>query len=123
MDVIPPSQSRDDVVRVALALVRPTMVLARPILDREGRVAVGSGTALGPRVVQVLRRLAIQSVPVVANDEVADWERLPDAADARADLATRFAREPETEPMRTLRGAVERCFERRARDADGAAGE
>jgi hypothetical protein len=108
---------------VSVALVRPTMILARPILDRDGRVAVGSGTTLGPRVVQVLRRLAIQSVAVVATEDVAEWECLPDAAGARAELAARFAREPETEPMKTLHGAVERCLERRARDAGGAAGD
>ena len=58
--------SRSGVVRVPTTLLRSTMVLARPILDRDGRIAIGTGTALGPRVVQVLRRLAIQSVPVVA---------------------------------------------------------
>jgi hypothetical protein len=121
MDATPP-QAREGIVRVSLALARPTMVLARPILDRDGRVAVGSGTTLGPRVVQVLRRLAIQSVPVVASDDVAEWERLPDGAGARAELAARFAREPETESMKALHDAVLRCFERRARDASGAAG-
>jgi hypothetical protein len=117
MDASPP-RARDGVVRVPLALVRPTMTLARPVLDREGRVAAGSGTALGERVVQVLRRLAIQSVPVVANDDLAEWERLPDAAAARSEIAARFEREPESEPMKVLRGAVERCFERRARGAE-----
>lgn len=119
---MPSSQARDGVVRVPLALARPTMVLARPILDREGRVAVGSGTALGPRVVQVLRRLAIQSVAVVATDDVAEWECLPDAARAHATVEARFARETLTEPMRELREAVERCFERRARGVSEASG-
>lgn len=110
----PPAGSRPAAVRVSLTLARPTMVLARPILDRDGRVAVGAGTALGPRVVQILRRLAIQSVPVVASDEISSWERIPEEHQIDAALAERFAREPQTLPMVALREAVRRCFERRA---------
>ena len=110
-------------VRVPLALARPEMVLARPILDREGRVAIGAGTALGPRVVQVLRRLAIQSVAVVGNEEIAPWEQAPDAEDARRTIEARFAREPASEPMEVLRDAVVRRSERRSRElGDGAGG-
>jgi hypothetical protein len=103
-------------IRVPLTLVRPTMVLARPVLDREGRVAVGTGTVLGPRVVQILRRLAIQSVPVVPGDEIASWERIPEEHQVEAVVAERFGREPATPPMAMLREAVLRCFERRARE-------
>lgn len=102
--------------RVPLALARAEMVLARPILDRDGRVAIGAGTALGPRVVQVLRRLAIQSVTVVASAELASWEQAPDPAEERAAIGARFAREAESEPMRLLRDAVLRRSERRSRE-------
>jgi hypothetical protein len=108
-----PAGARPAAVRVSLTLARPNMVLARPILDRDGRVAVGAGTALGPRVVQILRRLAIQSVPVVASDEISAWERIPEDHQIDAALAERFAREPQTLPMVALREAVRRCLERR----------
>jgi hypothetical protein len=101
-------------VRVALALARPAMVLARPVVDRDGRVVVGAGTALGPRAVQLLRRLAIQSVTVVADDDIAPWEREAEPAAARAEIAARFAREPASRAMDVLRDAVLRRTARRA---------
>lgn len=106
--------SRQVAVRVPLALARPEMVLARPILDREGRVAVGAGTALGPRAVQVLRRLAIQSVAVVGSEEIAPWEQAPEAEEARRAIEARFAREPASGPMELLRDAVVRRSQRRS---------
>src|SRR5258705_288097 len=57
------------------------MRLARPIADADGRLIAGTGTQLSPSVVRALRKLAIQTVPVVESDDVASWVRTRPLAD------------------------------------------
>jgi hypothetical protein len=119
--------------RVALEFAKPTMRLARPIFDADGRLVAGVGTQLGPRVVTVLRTMAVQSVPVVEGD-AEPWEVVAPLADELAALDARFAGTPSTPPLAAVHDAIVRRLAGRAarfaaehppdgdRDATGAAG-
>ena len=109
-------------VRVPLTFVRPTMRLAHPIQDGEGRLVAGVGTQLNDRVVAHLRKLAIQAVAVTSAEDLPEWEILQPLAEALADLDARFATHPETPERGQLHAAVVRYFTRRARLRDEESG-
>ena len=102
-------------VRVPLTFVRPTMRLAHPIQDAEGRLVAGVGTQLSDRVVGHLRKLAIQAVAVTSAEDLPNWEIVQPLAEALAHLDARFATHPETAERSQLHAAVVRHFTRRAR--------
>jgi len=80
--------------RVPLEFVNETMRLAHPISDAEGRLVAGVGSAVTATVVRALRRLAIQTVLVVDNEEVASWERAQALDERLRELERRLDREP-----------------------------
>lgn len=100
-------------VRVPLAFVRPEMRLARPVCDADGRLIVGAGTALDPRVVQALRRLAVQSVVVTGATELAGWETLPPIDHQLQALHRRLLGTERSDALQTLAAAVARYLGRR----------
>ena len=99
--------------RVPLAFVRPEMRLARPVCDADGRLIVGAGTALDPRVVQALRRLAIQTVVVTGAIELAGWETLPPLDDQLQALHRRLLGTERSDALQVLAAAVARYLGRR----------
>lgn len=101
-------------VRVHLRFVKPTMRLARPIVDAEGKLIAGQGTLLGDRVVRVLRNMAVQSVLVLDTDEVRSWETIRPLEEELRALDERIGPEVTNEPLRELRAAIERHLTRRA---------
>lgn len=100
--------------RIPLQYARPSLRLARPVLDAEGRLVAGVGTTLSDRMVRILRRMALQSVVVADCPEIAEWERVRPLAEEIGDLDARFAAEPPGAPMQQLREAIARYLDRRA---------
>ncbi len=82
------------------------MRLARPIADTDGRLIAGTGTQLSPNVVRALRKLAIQTVPVVESDDVAAWARAKPLAEELRELDERFARTAANAATTALRTAL-----------------
>ena len=101
-------------VRIHLQFATPQMRLARPISDASGRLIAGIGTMLSPGVVRVLRHMAVQSVLVEDDSELASWERVRTAEEEHAVLAARFAREAVTPPLAEIQAAIARHIDRRA---------
>lgn len=100
--------------RIHLQFATPTMRLARPISDANGRLVAGIGTLLSPGVVRVLRHMAVQSVLVEDAGDVASWEQVRTPAEEHLALAARFAKEPVTPPLAEIQAAIGRRIERRA---------
>ncbi len=82
------------------------MRLARPIADTDGRLIAGTGTQLSPNVVRALRKLAIQTVPIIESDEVAAWARAKPLAAELRELDERFARTAANAATAALRTAL-----------------
>ena len=101
-------------VRVPLQFAKPTMRLARPICDADGKLVAGAGTALGEHVVRTLRKMAVQTVLVRESEEVASWERTKPLSDDLLALERRLDREPASEPLTALRAAITRHLCKRA---------
>lgn len=101
-------------IRVPLEFVNPRMRLAHPIADADGRLVAGVGTHLAPSIARALRKLAIQTVLIVDDDDIASWERTKDLGEQLAELEARFDREPESEAMTALRSAITRHLCKRA---------
>jgi len=103
-------------VRVPLEFVKPTMQLAGPIVDAEGRLLAGKGTKLSERVVGSLRKLAMQTVLVDDTSELQPWETVQSLdAELRA-LDTRFREGldvSESPELTMLHQAIARYVERR----------
>jgi len=91
------------------------MRLARPLFDRDGLLIAGSGTKLGESLLRVLRKLAVQSVPVVDTDDLASWETIRPLEQELDDLRRRFRSEAASDALVLLREAAVRHLERRAR--------
>ena len=100
-------------VRVHLSAVRPTMRLARAVLDPDGRVVAGAGTLLREGQVRVLRRMALQSL-LVEDAEVASWEAVRPLADELVDLDGRFGMLAADDPLANLKAAIARRLAARA---------
>ena len=100
--------------RIHLQFATPTMRLARPISDANGRLVAGLGTLLSPGVVRVLRHMAVQSVMVEDAGLVAPWEQVRTPAEEQCALARRFAKEAMTPPLAEIQAAIGRLIERRA---------
>ena len=90
------------------------MRLARPLFDRDGLLIAGSGTKLSESLLRVLRKLAVQSVPVVDTDDLASWETIRPLEQELDDLRQRFRREAASDALVLLREAAVRHLERRA---------
>jgi HD-like signal output (HDOD) protein len=101
-------------VRILLQSAKPTMRLARPILDSEGRLLAGAGTQLNDAVARVLRRMAMQSVVVTDADGVPSWDTVRPLAEELAELEKRFGSTRPTGPLAELQAAIGRHFARRA---------
>jgi hexokinase len=101
-------------VRVPLQFVKPSMRLARPINDAEGRLVAGAGTQLGERVVKVLRAMAVQSVLVTEAGDLPSWETVKPLAEELRELDARFGGVPAPGPLRDLHAAIARLLGRRA---------
>lgn len=100
-------------VRVPLEFAKPTMRLAKPVCDASGRVMAGSGSALTPSIVRLLRRLAIQTVVVESRDDVAGWESIRSLDEERARLDARLVATDPDSPGALLRDALQRRLIRR----------
>ena len=107
--------------RIHLQFATPTMRLARPIIDANGRLVAGIGTLLSPGVVRVLRHMAVQSVLVEDAGSVAAWEEVRTPAEEQRVLAARFARETVTPPLAEIQAAIARLIDRRAATSAAAA--
>jgi len=90
------------------------MRLARPLFDRDGLLIAGSGTKLSESLLRVLRKLAVQSVPVVDTDDLASWETIRPLEQELDDLRQRFRREAASDALVLLREAAVRHLARRA---------
>jgi hypothetical protein len=100
-------------IRVPLEFAKPTMRLAKPVCDAGGRVMAGSGSALTPSIVRLLRRLAIQTVVVESHDDVAGWESIRSLEEETARLGERLGPVAAGSPRDVLRAALERRLARR----------
>jgi hypothetical protein len=100
--------------RIHLQFATPTMRLARPIIDANGRLVAGIGTMLSAGVVRVLRHMAVQSVLIEDAGTVAAWEQVRSPAEEHLALAARFAGETVTPPLAEIREAIARLIDRRA---------
>lgn len=100
--------------RIHLQFATPTMRLARPISDANGRLVAGIGTLLSPGVVRVLRHMAVQSVLVDDVGDVPVWEQVRTPAEEQLALANRFAGESLTPPLQEIQAAIVRYIDRRA---------
>jgi hypothetical protein len=101
-------------VRVLLEFAKPTMRLARPIFDGDGKLIAGSGTLLSERMVQLLRRLALQTVVVEDADDLNEWETVTAVEADLAGLEQRFRRESPAPPLRAIYEAISRRLVKRA---------
>ncbi len=101
-------------VRVPLEFLKPTMRLARPISDAQGRLVASTGTQLSDSVVRLLRQAAVQSVLVTPTQDLAPWEVVRPADHDVAELWRRVARERVDPALATIRDAVERHLRARA---------
>jgi hypothetical protein len=101
-------------LRVPLQFVKPTMRIAGPILDTDGRLVAGTGTELRDSVVRVLRKMAVQAVLVVETDEVGAFETIRPLADELHALEGRLPARGATGPLAELRAAIARHLTARA---------
>jgi hypothetical protein len=99
-------------VRVHLQFVKPTMRLARPIFDGEGKLVAGVGTQLREGVVRILRKMAVQSVLVSDAGDLRAWETIKPLDDELRELAARFG--PVEGPRGELHAAIARYLRARA---------
>jgi hypothetical protein len=100
-------------VRVPLEFIKPTMRLAKPITDADGRLLAGKGTLLEERVLRALRKVAIQTVLVEDSVEIHPWEMVHTRGSDLAALDERFGQAPSTPELAALRAAIARHIERR----------
>jgi hypothetical protein len=100
-------------VRVPLQFVKPTMRLARPIADGEGKLVAGAGTLLRDGVVRVLRTMAVQSV-LVEGDDLPGWETVRPLDQELRELASRFGPGALEGPRADLHAAIARHLTARA---------
>ena len=101
-------------VRVHLQFVQPTMRLARPIFDADGKVIAGAGTQLREGIVRILRKMALQTVLVAETDEVPSWDRIKPLEQELAELEERLDAAGRNGPLAELRAAIRRRLEARA---------
>jgi hypothetical protein len=102
--------------RVLLQFVRPTMRLACPIWDGEGKPAAGRGSYLREPMVRMLRRMGLFSVEVddLEESELAAWETVRPLEQELLALEERFAQEEPSSPTDALRRAITEHLRRRA---------
>jgi hypothetical protein len=106
-------------VRVPLEFANPSMRLARPVCDAEGRLVAGAGTGLTARVVRLLRTMAVQSVLVADAEGVDQWQTVRPLPDEIAALDARFAATPASPALTLLHEAIRRRLAVRAARFDG----
>ena len=101
-------------IRVPLRLVKPTMRLARPIWDTDGRLIAGSGTLLEERVVRLFRKMAFQTVLVEQSDDITNWVAIKPLEHELRDVEERFRVEVASKPHDAIRQAILRHLTKRA---------
>ncbi len=105
-------------VRVPLHFAKPTMRLARPIFDRDGRLVAGNGTLLNERVARLLRKMALQSVVVEETEDLPAWEMIRPVEQQLLELEERFRWEEPTKALDAIRQAISRRLLKRAADLE-----
>lgn len=100
-------------VRVPLEFAKPTMRLAKPVCDADGRVMAGTGSVLTPNVLRILRRRAIQTIVVEDGEHLARWEIIQPLDDEVALLERRLGAIDRGSPRAELLAALERRLGRR----------
>ena len=101
-------------LRVPLQFVKPTMRLAAPIIDTDGRLVAGIGTELRDSVVRVLRKMAVQAVLVADTDDVDGFETIKPLADELGELERRLPSGSATGALAEVRAAIARHLTARA---------
>lgn len=101
-------------VRVPLQFAKPTMRLARPIFDSDGRLVAGNGTLLGERVARLLRKMALQTVVVEDTEDLPVWETIRPVEQQLVELEERFQQEEPSRPLDEIRQAISRHLIKRA---------
>jgi hypothetical protein len=101
-------------VRVPIQFAKPTMRLARPICDSEGKLIAGTGTLLQERVIRLLRKMAIQSLVVEDAGDVPSWVTIRPLRQDLIELEERFRREAPGRPLDMIRQAITRHLVKRA---------
>ena len=96
-----------------LAFAQPTMRLARPIMDGDGKLVAGTGTLLAERIVRLLRRMALQTVVVEDAGDLQAWETVRPLQQQLLELEERFEREKPQKSLDTLKQAIARYLVRR----------
>ena len=117
-------------VRVLLQFAKPTMRLANPIGDRDGKPAAGRRSYLRDGMVRLLRDMDLLSVVVEDTDELPPWETIQSLDQQLLELDERFgghqAREPNqstaadatSDPMVEMRLAIARHFTAQAKQLE-----
>jgi len=102
------------VVRVPLQFAKPSMRLARPIFDSDGKLVAGNGTLLTERVARLLRKMALQTVLIEDTDDLTPWEKIKPVQREIMELEARFSREGPSIPLDAIRQAISRHLLKRA---------
>jgi hypothetical protein len=105
-------------VRVPIQFAKPTMRLARPICDSDGKLVAGNGTLLQDRVIRLLRKMALQSLVVEDTDDVPSWVTIRPLRQDLVELEERFRREGPSRPLDLIRQAITRHLVKRAIQLD-----
>jgi len=105
-------------VRVPLHFAKPTMRLARPIFDRDGRLVAGNGTLLNERVARLLRKMALQTVMVEETEDLPAWEMIRPVEQQLLELEERFQWEEPSKALEAIRQAISRRLLKRAADLE-----
>lgn len=101
-------------VRVLLQFAKPTMRLAEPIWDIEGKPAAGQGSYLRESMVRMLRRMDLLSVVVEDTEDLPPWETVRPLEQDLLEMEERFADTPKAKPVNAIRAAIGRHLTRRA---------
>ncbi|OPZ59930.1 MAG: hypothetical protein BWY87_00748 [Deltaproteobacteria bacterium ADurb.Bin510] len=92
--------------RVALSLVKPGMVLAKPILNEDGMPLCAEGTVLSDMLIERLQRMNVTMVTLKGNP-VDTGQGVKTPAEKVAEMRQRFVRVADQPRMQRLMAAVE----------------
>ena len=101
-------------VRVLLQFATPSMQLAQPIWDSEGKPAAGQGSYLREPLVRLLRSMGLHSALVDRGDDLTPWQTVRELEAELLELDARFGAEPGSKPGDALHQAIGRYLTRRA---------
>ena len=111
-------QATSMAVRVPLHFAKPTMRLARPIFDSDGRLVVGNGTLLNERVARLLRKMALQTVIVEKTENLPAWEMIRPVEKQLLELEERFRWEEPSKALDAIHQAISRRLLKRAAEIE-----